>query len=118
MKLLLDEHHSPKIAAQLVKAGFDVVAASSQEHARNITDEELLAVATADDRVIVTENIADFTPLAAHWAADGRKHPGIIRTHPDRFNRSRASYPGSLIRALKVFLSAPPPPGDSWVWWL
>jgi predicted nuclease of predicted toxin-antitoxin system len=118
MKLLLDEHHSPKVAAQLVKAGFDVVAASSQDHTRNITDEDLLAVATDDDRVIVTENIADFAPLAARWAADGRKHPGIIVTHPAKFNRSRASYPGSLIRALKVFLSAPRPPGHSWVWWL
>jgi predicted nuclease of predicted toxin-antitoxin system len=64
MKLLLDEHHSPKVAAQLVKAGFDVVAASGHEHTRNVTDEELLAVATADDRVIVTENIADFTPTS------------------------------------------------------
>ncbi len=118
MKLLLDEHHSPKVAAQLVKAGFDVVAASSQEHTRNITDEGLLALATADHRVIVTENIADLTPLSARWAADGRTHPGIILTHPDKFNRSRASYPGSLIRALKLFPSAPPPSGDSWVWWL
>jgi predicted nuclease of predicted toxin-antitoxin system len=118
MKLLLDEHQSPKVAAQLAKAGFDVVAASSQAHTRNITDEELLAVATADNRVIVTENIADFAPLAAHWAADGRTHPGIILTHPDKFNRSRASYPGSLIRALKVILSAPPPSDDSWVWWI
>jgi predicted nuclease of predicted toxin-antitoxin system len=118
MKLLLDEHHSPKVAAQLVKVGFDIVAASSDEPTRNITDEELLAVATAADRVIVTENIADFSPLAAHWAVDGRKHPRVILTHPDKFNRSRASYPGSLVRALKVFLSAPPPSGDSWLWWL
>lgn len=79
MKLLLDEHHSPKVAAQLVKAGFDVVAASSQEHTRNITDEGLLALATADHRVIVTENIADLTPLSARWAADGRTR----RDHPD-----------------------------------
>lgn len=118
MKLLLDEQHSPKVAAQLVKAGFGVVAASRHEHTRNITDEELLAVATADHRVIVTENIADFAPLAAHWAAEGRRHFGIILTHPGKFNRSQASYPGSLLRTLKAFLSAPPPPGDSWLWWL
>ena len=68
------------VAAQLAKAGFDVVAASSQAHTRNITDEELLAVATADDRVIVTENIAEFTALAARWAADGRTCPGIALT--------------------------------------
>jgi predicted nuclease of predicted toxin-antitoxin system len=118
VKLLLDEHHSPKVAAQLVKAGFDVVAASSQENTCNIVDEELLTAATADDRAIVTENIADFIPLAARWAADRRPHHGMILTHPERFNRRRSSYPGSLVRALKAFLNDPPHSGDSWVWWL
>jgi predicted nuclease of predicted toxin-antitoxin system len=118
VKLLLDEHHSPKVAAQLVKAGFDVVAASSQENTRNIVDEELLTAAAADNRAIVTENIADFIPLAARWAADRRAHSGIILTHPERFNRRRSSYPGSLVRALKAFLNDPPQSGDSWVWWL
>lgn len=115
MKLLLDEHHSPKIAAQLRKAGFDVVAASGQEHTRNLTDEALLAAAAAEERAVVTENIADFVALASNWAAEGRQHPGIILTHPEKFNRARTSYPGSLIQALKTFLNAPTPPGDSWV---
>jgi hypothetical protein len=110
VKLLLDEH-SPTVAAQLVKAGFDVVAASSHETTRNITDEELLTAATADNRAIVTENIADFIPLAARWAADRRAHPGIIVAHPEKFNRRRSSYPGSLVRALKAFLNDPRNPG-------
>jgi predicted nuclease of predicted toxin-antitoxin system len=118
VKLLLDEHHSPRIAAELVKVGFDVVAGSSQPHTRNITDEELLEVAAADRRVLVTENVADFMVLATRWAADQRKHSGIVLTHHGKFNRSRSSYPGSLIRALSAFLKAPPPAGDSWVWWL
>lgn len=118
MKLLLDEHHSPKVAAQLIKSGFDVVAASEQEGTRNITDEQLLSAATADGRAVVTENVADFIPLASRWAGEGRHHVGIIVTHPARFNRSRSSYPGSLVRALKAFLTSPSPPGDSWVWWL
>jgi predicted nuclease of predicted toxin-antitoxin system len=118
VRLLLDEHHSPKIAAQLVKAGYDVVAASSNPHTRNIPDEQLLEAATADQRVVVTENIADFIPLASRRIRDGHRHPGILLTHPDRFNRSRSSYPGSLIRALKAFLNDPPVSGDSWVWWL
>jgi hypothetical protein len=118
MRLILDEHHSPKVATQLAKAGFDVVAAGSQAHTRNITDAELLEAATADDRVVVTENIADFVLLATQWAADGRRHPGVLLTHPDKFKRSKSSYPGSLMRALKAFLEGPPPPGDSWVWWL
>lgn len=118
MRLLLDEHHSLKVATQLLNAGFDVVAASAQERTRNVTDYELLAAATADDRVIVTENIADLIVLATRSDADGHKYPGNILTLPEKFNRSRSSYPGWLIRALKAFLNAPAPVGDSWVWWL
>jgi predicted nuclease of predicted toxin-antitoxin system len=108
VKLLFDEHHSPRIAAALVKAGFDLVALSSQPHTRNITDEELLDIAAADQRVLVTENVADFIVLATCWAADQRRHHGIVLTHPGKFNRSRTSYPGSLIRALGAFLKGSP----------
>ncbi len=118
MKLLLDEHHSPRIASELAKAGFDVVPASGDERCHGASDEELLAIATAEQRAVVTENVADFMALAARWSADGRAHAGIILTHPERFNRARRSYPGTLIKALKAFLHNPPPTGDSWTWWL
>ena len=87
----------------MVKAGYDVVAASSNPQTRNIPDEQLLEAATADQRVVVTENIADFIHIASRLIRDGHRHPGILLTHPDKFNRSQSSYPGSLIRALKAF---------------
>jgi Domain of unknown function (DUF5615) len=118
MKLLLDEHHSPRVALELTKAGFDVVAASGDDRCRGASDEDLLAMATAHRRAVVTENVADFMALGARWSADGRAHAGIVLTHPVRFNRALRSYPGILIKALKAFLQEPPSTGDSWVWWL
>ena len=61
------------------------------------------------------ENVADFIPLGSQWIRDGHRHPGILLAHPDKFNRSRSSYPGSLIQALKAFLNDPPVSGNSWV---
>ncbi len=118
MKLLLEEHHSPRVALQLTKAGFDVVPASGDDRCRGASDEDLLAIATAERRAVVTENVADFTALGARWSADGRAHAGIVLTHPVRFNRALRSYPETLVKALKVFLQEPPPTGDSWIWWL
>lgn len=118
MKLLLDQHHSPRVASELAKAGFNVVAASRDDRWRGAGDEELLAIATTEQRAVVTENVADFMALSARWSVDGRAHAGIILTHPSRFNRALRSYPGTLINALKAFLQGPPPAGESWIWWL
>jgi predicted nuclease of predicted toxin-antitoxin system len=118
VKLLLDEHHSPRVASQLGKDGYDVVAASERDETRNIEDSDLLAYATTDGRAVVTENASDFVPLAVRWAAEGRTHAGIILTRPTTFTRARSSYPGTLIVALREFLREPPVTGDSWVWWL
>jgi predicted nuclease of predicted toxin-antitoxin system len=118
MRLLLDEHHSPRVASELAKAGFDVVPASGDERCHGASDEELLAIATSEQRAVVTENVADFMLLAARWSAEGRVHAGIVITHPARFNRALRSYPGTLIKALKAFLQDSPPAGDSWIWWL
>jgi len=41
-----------------------------------MTDEDLLALATADDRVLVTFNVADFPGIVRRWAEEGRPHRG------------------------------------------
>jgi predicted nuclease of predicted toxin-antitoxin system len=117
VKLLLDEHHSPRAAAELSKSGFDVLAASTDQRFRSASDEDVFVLATMEQRAIVTENIADFVVLAARWTVEGRAHSGIILTHPARFNRATKNYPGSLIKALTAFLEAPPLLEDSWIWW-
>ena len=66
----------------------------------------------------MTENVADYSVLAAARAVAGEPHAGLIFTNPGRFNRAAVAYPGDLIAALRTFLDNPPVGGDSWIWWL
>lgn len=117
MKLLLDVHHSPLVAARLRDLGHDIVAASDDALLRLLPDDELLAAATDAGRAVVTENVRDFDALARRWDRP-QTHAGILLTPPSRFPRSMASYPGSLIAALAAFLTDPPVEGEGWTWYL
>lgn len=85
---------------------------------RAITDEDLLTYATNHDRALVTENVADVIPLAAHWAGAGKEHAGLVFTSPRWFNRATLAYPGNVTVALSEFLTDPPITGTSWIGWL
>lgn len=117
MKVILDEMHAPQIADALA-ATLDVVAVAATPELKGISDEELLTHATSDERAVVTENVADFMPLARQWASEGWPHSGLIFTNPKRFNRANLAYPGNLIAALEEFLEGPPVKGESWIRWL
>lgn len=41
-------------------------------------DPDVLELATAETRIVVTRNSRDFGPLAREWAELGRPHAGII----------------------------------------
>ncbi len=118
MKLLLDEMHAPGIADILTEESFDVVAVAAQPGLRGMTDEDLLTYATNRECVLVTENVADFMPLATQWAGAGKAHTGLILTNPRRFNRATLAYLGNVTAALREFLTNPPVTGKSWIWWL
>ncbi len=118
VRLLLDEMHASSIAETLRSEGFDVVAVSERPDLRGTSDADLFALATSTSTVIITENIRDFAPLAAQRVAAGRPFPGLVFTNPKRFNRAAVAYPGDLLAALRDWLAAPPPAGDSWTWWL
>ncbi len=83
-----------------------------------MTDEHLLAYAAAEERLVVTENIADFAILAKQWAVELRVHAGLVFTNPRRFNRANVAYPGDLVTALGAFLENPPASLGSGTWWL
>lgn len=118
MKLLLDEMHAPSVAVQLTGETFNVVAVATHPDLRGMADDELLAYAATERRALVTENVADFMPLATQWASEHKTHSGLIFTNPKRFNRATLAYPGNLITSLRDFLTNPPTTGDSWIWWL
>ena len=105
MRLLLDEHYSPTIAAQLRQRRHDVTAARAQPDPHGLPDASLLAFATGQRRAIVTENVADFVELHRAAVITGRRHFGIVFTSSPRFLRNTRSI-GRMVRALDALLAA------------
>ena len=83
MKLLLDEMHAPIVAVGLRARGHDVVAVKERADMIGLPDRELLLVATAEDRALVTENVKDFAALHKTMTAPAEKHAGIVFTHAE-----------------------------------
>lgn len=111
MKLLLDEMLSPAIARKLCSRGHDVapVAGNSDREARS--DPEVLALARAEHRAVVTNNLRDFRPL--HHEAitpGGAGHFGMIFM-PGSYRRTRADT-GRIIAALEAILVQHPGEND------
>lgn len=104
MRLFLDAHVSGKrVAKALRKAGHDVRAADEERELDGLPDEELLALATAGDRVMVTFNVADFPDLVRRWAEAGRSHAGcaiVVGIDHGEF--------GTIIRVIQRVLDARP----------
>lgn len=77
MRFLIDEMFGPAVAEGLSAAGHDAV------HVRAIglggaPDEDVLTRAVADDRVVITENAADFVPLLDERVAAGRPTTPVL----------------------------------------
>ena len=81
--LYLNEHISPRLAAQLRRYGFD--ATSSQESGMlSQSDEEQLVRAVSRQRAIVTFNFTDYAVLHDQYLADNKEHFGIILSTAER----------------------------------
>lgn len=91
MRLCLDEHYSPHIAAELRAAGYDVTCVKERRELTGLSDAELLAIMTSERRTLLTENVQDFAPLIARIGADGETHYGIVYSAARSMPRSRAT---------------------------
>lgn len=79
MRLLLDANLSGRrIARPLREAGHDVSALGERPDLEGLADPEVLALATAEERILVTRNSRDFAPLLREWAEAGRSHAGCV----------------------------------------
>lgn len=79
MRVLLDAHVSSRHVGQtLAKAGHDVLALDQDETLSRLIDEEVLALATEQERIVITHNVRDFAPIVRRWAEAGRSHHGVI----------------------------------------
>jgi hypothetical protein len=104
-KLLLDEMLSSDIAAQLRGKGHDVTAVVEDPASVGTPDEELLAHATSDGRLLVTANVRDFAAIHAPWSSRGRSHAGLIYIVNRVFPRDR-SFAGAIVTALDDMILA------------
>ncbi len=79
MRVLLDEHLSPRhIGKRLEAHGHDVAVVSDFSGALDLDDEPVLTLATEEDRIFVSGDSVDVAPLAGKWSELGRRHAGIV----------------------------------------
>ena len=107
MKLLLDEMLSPAIARELRSRGCDVEPVAGIPGRETLSDPDVLALARAEHRVVVTNNLRDFRPLH-HQAITpgGTGHFGMIFI-PGGYRRTKADT-GKIIAALEALLTQYP----------
>jgi hypothetical protein len=79
VRLLLDAHVSgPNIGRRLTANGHDIRALDQEPALEGLADDEVLALAASERRILVTHNVADFPRILREWAARGRAHAGVI----------------------------------------
>jgi predicted nuclease of predicted toxin-antitoxin system len=119
LKLLLDEMFSPLIAVELRARVHDVVAIKERSEWQAKSDPEVVALARAERRAIVTNNLRDFRPLHAELvAATGEGHAGMVFV-PANMPRTKAAT-GQLVVALEAKLGEYPSDvdlakGETWI---
>lgn len=107
MKLLLDEQFPPDIARRLRERDHDVIAVCERPDLISAEDETLLALSTAEQRALLTNNVRDFVPIATRWIGDSRTHYGLLLVSDRTLMRSRNTI-GAYVRALDRFLRGHP----------
>jgi hypothetical protein len=98
-----DENVKAAIVAGLRLRGMDLVTAQERGQ-RQTDDEQLLVTATAEGRLLLT-NDTDFLRIHGEWMATGRTHAGIVFWPQDRPI-------GEVIRKVHQFALATTP-GDA-----
>ena len=79
MRLLLDAHVSgPNVGRRLEQNGHDVRALDQEPELEGLDDDQVLALAATEQRILVTHNVADFPRILRDWAAAQRAHAGVI----------------------------------------
>lgn len=106
MKLALDNHYSPAIAAQLRERGYDVIAVIERGWETE-DDEHLLEQCAREQRALMSNNVADFAVLARRWATEGRPHAGLVFTSDASMPRGRSTI-GRFVKAIDELLRSNP----------
>ena len=101
MRLLLDEMLSPAIAREFQARGYDIEAVAGHPDREALPDPEVLALARAERRAIVTNNVRDFRPLHVEAVMPGGPgHYGMIFM-AGNYRRTKSDI-GRIIAALEA----------------
>ena len=103
--LYADVHVPGPVIRQLRVRGVDILAAT-EEGAQLLSDDQLLQAATAQHRVMVTQDIR-FRVLAGEWQRSGRVFAGLVFAH------QRGVSFGEFIADLELIAQATDP--DFWL---
>jgi hypothetical protein len=106
VRLALDNHYSPRIAARLREKGHDVDAVVERGWEME-SDDALLARCHDEGRALMTNNVGDFVVIPRLWAAEGRSHAGLVFTSDASLPRSRATI-GRYVQLLDRLLKSMP----------
>ncbi|MHB8690405.1 MAG: DUF5615 family PIN-like protein [Solirubrobacteraceae bacterium] len=108
MKLLIDEMYPQSIAEQLLRRGHDAIALTERPELRSLTDPDVFAIAQHERRAVMTENIADFVPLADHTDQRNQPHHGLVLVDPAKYQRGTPRTIGRLVTELDALLAEHP----------
>lgn len=89
MRLLLDEMYPASLVMALDEVGVDA-STVADFRLTGAPDTEVFAAAQASGRAVLTENVADFTRLAADRVLSGGHHAGLLIALSSRFSRRPA----------------------------
>ena len=116
-RVLLDEMFHPRIAADLAERGHDCRSVAADPLLRQRSDADLMAVALAERRALITNNVIDFERLRRGRAADGATVPQLIYTSDATFPRDRR-FLRRMIEALDAALKTDAVTQHGGVLWL
>jgi hypothetical protein len=100
VKVLVDEMYPAAVAEALQAAGIEATAVAELRLA-GASDPEVFGAAVAGGYAMLTENVGDFTRIAAQHSTAGGHHNGLLIALSSRFSR-RPSGLQPLIAAIKA----------------
>jgi len=108
VRLLLDAHVSGRrIGAALRAREHDVLTVDEQRDLDGCPDEDLLELASAQRRILVTFDAADFPRICRQWLEAGRSHHGCAVVVGIRHGEF-----GAIVRALDGAFEQRPDPRE------
>lgn len=100
MKILVDEMYPSTVAEALQSTGTEAITVTDLRLA-GASDKEVFDAAVTGGYCVLTENVGDFTRIAAEHSTAGGHHHGVLIALSSRFSRRPAGI-GPLIAVIQA----------------